>query len=332
MTTSHPLRWAILGTGNIARQFATGLNSSPRQALVAVGSRTQASADTFAAAYKIKTVHPSYEAALRDPEVDAVYISLPNSLHYEWTLKALAAGKHVLCEKPFADNVAQAREMFAAAERAGKVLAEAFMYRSHPLTHAVRAAVAAGKIGQLKMIRTSFLYRAGSTTGNVRFDLGLAGGALMDIGCYCINFARLFAGAEPVAQDAYAHLHESGVDDDNAGILKFPNGILATFTSGMAARADNTADLLGTDGFIQIPIPWKPPIHDAVFHLTDATGTRTTTVVSADRDLYGMEADDFAASVLDGAPLRTPKADTLGNMACLDALRARIGLRFKTDC
>src|SRR5688572_23018537 len=182
------LAWGILGTGNIARQFATGVNASKRGRLVAVGSRDAAKAATFAAAHRIPTACGSYEELIRRPDADAVYNSLPNSLHHEWTIRALRAGKHVLCEKPFASNLAQAQEMFDVAKASGKLAVEAFMYRSHPQTRAALMFIAGGEIGEVKLIRASFCFRTSRIAGNIRFDPALAGGAVMDVGCYCVSF------------------------------------------------------------------------------------------------------------------------------------------------
>jgi xylose dehydrogenase (NAD/NADP) len=321
------LAMGILGTGHIAGVFAEGLNHSERWTLAAVGSRSADSARAFAAKFGAKTTHGSYQALLDDPVIHAVYNSLPNSLHHEWTIKALRAGKHVLCEKPIAVNLGQAQEMFDEARRAGKILVEAFMYRSHPMTHALQRAVREGQIGELKMIRSSFVFSAQSQ-GNVRFDTSLAGGSLMDIGCYCISYSRLFAGKEPAAMTAYGHLHASGVDDYAAGALAFPGGILANFICGMTARSDNAATLHGSDGYIEIPIPWKPPVKDAEFTRVDAAGQRHTTRVSAGKHLYALEADDFAAAILNGTPVAVSEADSIGNQRCLDALRKQIGLSY----
>src|SRR2546428_13775935 len=194
---SDRLRWGILGTGNIARQFAAGMKSAPRSEIVAVGSRSGESANEFARAHATATAHASYQQLLDDQNVEAIYNSLPNSLHHEWTIKALRAGKHVLCEKPFARDEAETQEIFDAARHAGKIVTEAFMYRSNPLTLAVKKAVESGIIGQLLLIRTSFCYRTNKIAGNIRFDRALAGGGLMDIGCYCVNFSRYFASEEP---------------------------------------------------------------------------------------------------------------------------------------
>lgn len=339
------LRWGILGTGNIARQFSAGVNASHRCQLAAVASRQQASADAFARDYQIANAYGDYGALLRDPSVDAIYVSLPNSLHHEWTIRALEAGKHVLCEKPFAMSVEESRQMFDAAQRAGRLVMEAFMYRSHPLTHAVADAIKGGEIGQVKIVRTSFCYRTRKIEGNVRFDPALGGGVLMDVGCYCINFSRFIAGEEPSVLLAAGNRHETGVDDLVCGTLQFPSGILASFTCGMSTQADNTAYVLGTEGYIEIPVPWKPPVKGAQFTIArgippkmdsaaasptapPAPPPRQTISVDAPTELYGMEADDFAAAVIDGKPLPVTPEDTLGNMLAIEKLLLQIQSRW----
>jgi len=322
------LTWGILGTGRIAGQFAAGLKASDRCQLLAVGSRRPETGRDFAARFDIPAVHSSYEGALADPSIQAVYVSLPNGLHHEWTLKALRAGKHVLCEKPLATDLAQAQEMFNTARLTGRVLMEAFMYRCHPLTHALRRVVAEGGIGELKVIRTSFLFAAEKVEGNVRFDCALAGGSLMDVGCYCLSYARFFAGAEPQTIVGGGHLHACGVDDYAAGVLTFPGGIVSSFACGITVKADNTAHLEGTQGYVLVPLPWKPPATDASYTLVDKDGKRHTTVVSANKHLYALEADAFAATVLDGAPIPVSELDSLGNQQCLDTLRRQVGVKF----
>lgn len=334
------LRWGILGTGNIAGQFAAGVAASDRGTLTAVASREPAAAESFAKKHRMPHAFGSYAQVLRCPDVDVVYIALPNALHHRWTLAALHEGKHVLCEKPLASNAAEAEDMFRAADRAGKLLMEAFMYRSHPQTLAVIDAVKDGAIGELKLIRTSFCYRTKRIDSNIRFSRELAGGGLMDVGCYCINFSRLFAGSEPERIEATGHVHESGVDDLAAGTLTFPGGIVGAFACGMTLQADNTAYLCGTEGYIEIPVPWKPTPSKSEFTIARATPPKMDAVgqpaptapprerrqVPAERDLFGFEADDFAAAVLDGAPLRITREDSLGNMRVLDAMRQRLGI------
>ena len=336
------LRWGIIGTGNIAGQFASGCALAKRGVLAAVGSRSQASADTFAAKNGIPRAFATYDALLASDAIDAVYLSLPNSMHHEWTIKSLRAGKHVLCEKPIATNAHQAEEMFDVARKTGLHLVEAFMYQSHPQMQAVLDTIASGTIGQVKLIRTSFCYRTNKIDGNVRFSHALAGGALMDVGCYCLSFSRLIAGQEPSTIQAVATLTEHGVDDMTAGLLHFPNGIAATFSCGMRVQADNTAYVCGTDGYLEIGWPWKPkeqssfsiaknipPRQDGGSVATEPP--RREIKVSADRPLYVLEADDFAATVLDGALPKISRDSTLGNMRALDMVRSHIGLRFHGD-
>jgi len=336
---STKLRWGILGTGNIATQFTAGLKSSRRGLAAAVGSRSPQTAQAFAKTNDVGRALGNYDALIADPEIDVVYNSLPNSLHADWTIRALEAGKHVLCEKPLAMNAAEAERMFDAAQKSCRVLAEAFMYRSHPQTLAVMESVQSGAIGQLRLIRSSFCFRTRKTEGNVRFVRDLGGGSLMDIGCYCINFARLFARAEPAAVHAVARFHPTGVDELAAGTLLFPNGIVSSFACGMCAHADNAAYLCGTEGFIEIPVPWKP-MPGSSFIVTrgnepkmdkpESTSPppRQVRTIDALGDMYGIEADDFAAAVLDGQPPRISREDSIGNMRVLDEMRRQIKLEF----
>jgi predicted dehydrogenase len=342
----NKLRWGILGTGNIAGQFAEGVRASRRGELAAVGSRSLESAKAFSSRFGIPAAVGSYQELVAHPAVDAVYVSLPNSLHKPWTIAALQAGKHVLCEKPIGINAAEAREMFAASQSAGKVLVEAFMYRSHPLTLAIVEAVRRGDIGELKLIRSSFCFHTTKIAGNVRFSSELFGGSLMDVGCYCINFSRLHAGCEPDRMSAAGKIHSSGVDEMAAGMLGFPNGMLASFACGMTVHTDNTAYLCGSEGFIEIPIPWKPPSDEAIYIVSSATPARMDQAgktaaalpgsqprevrkVPVGGALYGIEADDFAATVIDGRPPRLSADDSIGNMRVLDELRRQVGVKFE---
>jgi len=341
------LTWAILGTGNIARQFAAGVRSARRASIVAIGSRSADTARAFAAEHAAGAACGTYEDALKEPAVRAVYVSLPNSMHHQWTIKALRAGKHVLCEKPLAASAAEAHEMFAEARRAGRLLVEAFMYRAHPMLAAAVEVARSGRIGPIRLIRTSFCYRTTRIADNIRFDAALAGGALMDIGCYCIDFSCLVAGQPPAQVHAAGHIHERGVDDVVAGTLTFANGIVAGFTCGMSVQADNSACICGEDGYIEIPVPWKPP-RQATFIIARGTppkmdgarpagtppkldgarppGTppRELRTVDAGADLYGIEADAFAAAVLDGAAPFISQRESLANMQVLDKMRAQL--------
>lgn len=379
------LRFGILSTGNIAGQFTRDLARSRRCVAVAVGSRSAASARAFAAEHGIDTARAygdnagddgsrahdtsvaGYEALLADDGVDAIYIGLPNSLHHDWTLKALAAGKHVLCEKPIAANAEQARAMFDAAEKHGRVLVEAFMYRSTPLMAAVADVVRSGLIGDVRLVRASFCYAMHRWQGNIRFNRDLAGGALMDIGCYCINFARFIArvvnsnaDVDPGDVHATAHLHESGIDNLTVGTLGFDltspldhghasgatSGItsgatsgvrlVSDFVCGMSTQSNNMAIVSGSHGYIEIPVPWKPPMNGCRYTVDFQTPPRLAGggpkpgrkehTLDFDRPVFAYEADDFAATVLDGAAPAITPADSIGNMRVLDAMRRQVGV------
>lgn len=331
------LNFGILSTGNIARSFAADVGLGGRRStLAAVASRSLDSAQAFAATHSIPTAHGSYDALLADPGVDAVYNALPNSMHKQWTIKALAAGKHVLCEKPMALNHAETAEMFAAARQYDRVLIEAFMYRCNPQTHGVIAAVREGLIGQVKLVRTTFCYHTTKIDGNVRFDASLGGGALMDIGCYCVDFSRLVLGGEPTAMHATGRLHASGVDIAASGVLDFPGGAQATFTCGMDVQASNLAQICGTEGYIEVPVPWKPPEDKAIWSIhrmarpkQDAPGpggapTHENRTTDAGQPLYALEADAFARTVLDGEPPFITEQDSLANARVLDELKRQV--------
>ncbi|MEM1108915.1 MAG: Gfo/Idh/MocA family oxidoreductase [Planctomycetota bacterium] len=347
-----PFRFGILGTGNIARQFAEGVADARQSCVAAVGSRSADSAAAFGKLYRLEAADcfGSYDKLIHSDAIDAVYVSLPNHLHAEWTIKALEAGKHVLCEKPFAMNAEESAAMFATAERTGRRLMEAFMYRCHPLMDAVRAEVnssGGGGIGELRMIRASFCYRTTNIDGNVRFQPDIGGGALMDIGSYCLSFARFVAGREPAEAHIVGHRHATGVDDYATAILKFDHddtqpeplrgAITAALTFGMTVQLDNTAHLGGTDGHLQIPVPWKPPINGATYILGGQTppkqdsaegnsGPPDPRVVTVDSPapLYGQQADAFAMAVRTGGPMPVTPNDTLGNMRLIDQLRAQL--------
>jgi D-xylose 1-dehydrogenase (NADP+, D-xylono-1,5-lactone-forming) len=337
---SSKLRWGILGTGNIARQFARGVAASQRGVTTAVGSRSMESAQTFARDFHVPTACGSYGELIAQPDVDAVYNALPNHLHLKWTVDALKAGKHVLCEKPLAMDFAEAEEMFDMARKSGRVLGEAFMYRSHPQTIAVLETLASGAIGDVRLVRTNFCYRTRKPDGNVRFVKEWGGGALMDIGCYCVHFSRTIANAEPTAVSVVANFHSSGVDELAAGTMVFPGGLIASFAAGMCLHADNTTHIFGSEGFIEIPIPWKAEQSPARFTIargnppkmdgpsSTSAPPREVRSIEFTGNLYGIEADDFVATAQDGAEPRITAADSLGNMKVLDEMRRQIGLVF----
>jgi len=318
---SEPLKWGILATGVIDGKFATDLESTNRGILVATGSRSKENAENFATKHGGKG-YGSYDEVLADPDVEAVYNSPPNHLHKEWTIKALRAGKHVLCEKPIALNATEAEEMFRVAEESGKVLVEAFMYRLRPVVKKILETVRSGVIGDVRLIRSNFTFAREADKADARYHAEWGGGSFMDIGAYSVNFCRAVAGSEPTEIHAVAHMHEHGVDDYAAGLFKFGDNILATFTAGMTVMSDRKVFIAGTKGRIMADQPW---FDNETFELT--VGEETTVVeAKQDKPLYTLEAEAFADVVQNGVESWTTMADTLGNMRALDELRRQVGL------
>ncbi len=310
------IRWGILGTGRIAAKFAAELPASRTGRIVATASRTLGSAETFAREYGSEGI-AGYEALLSRPDVDAIYVSLPNTLHREWSIAALEAGKAVLCEKPMALDASEAEEMFACAARCGGLLIEAFMYRAHPQTRRLFEIVSSGAIGEVRLIRSNFTFCREATAGDARFQAGPGGGSLMDVGCYCVDFTRSVVGMEPDRIECFAHRHGSGVDDYAAGLLGFSSGALATFTCGMTVVSDQTAHIAGTEGRIEIPRFWQGK---EGFSLISPGGVVERIEVEETRPIYAVEADAFA-EVMRGGVNWNPPGHTLGNLRVLERLR-----------
>jgi D-xylose 1-dehydrogenase (NADP+, D-xylono-1,5-lactone-forming) len=227
------MRLGLLSTANINNQILAGAAATDRIEVVAVASRNRAKADAYAAEHGIPRAHGSYEALLEDPVADAIYISLPNGMHHEWTMRALAAGKHVLCEKPYTRRPEEAEEAFDAADATGLVLMEAFMYRHHPQTKTVARLVREGAVGRLLAIKATFSFALTDLT-NVRAMPDLDGGALMDVGCYCVSGSRLVAG-EPVSVLAEQVVGKTGVDMALYGTLRFPGDVVAQLEASFLA-------------------------------------------------------------------------------------------------
>ena len=321
------LRWGILSTAGIATEKAIpGFQRASRCEVVAIGSRDVERARAAADRHGIARVHGSYEGLLADPEVDAVYVPLPNHLHAEWTLAAARAGKHVLCEKPLAMSAADAERMIEGCRVEGVTLMEAFMYRLHPSWVAVRELVAAGRIGRLTAVSSWFSYY-NDDPANIRNIRAYGGGALFDIGCYSVNLSRMLFGSEPTRVEA-SILRDaaSGVDVLTSGVLEFGDGI-ATFTCSTRAEPDQQVHVYGTEGRISIGIPFNiPPDRPTHVYVTAggdppvAPATETLTFEPADP--YGVEAERFAAAVLDGEPVPTPPEDAVANLRVIERLFA----------
>ena len=325
MTTR--LRIGVLSTADIAlKKVIPGMRRASRVEVVAIASRDGAQARAVADRLAIPRAHGSYEALLADPDVDAVYIPLPNHLHAEWTIAAARAGKHVLCEKPLAMTVADAERMAAACDAAGVRLMEAFMYRHHPSWVAARELVAAGRIGRLTTVQSWFSY-FNDDPANIRNIRAYGGGALYDIGCYNVNLSRLLFGAEPTGVRASVQREAgSGVDVLTSAILDFDGGT-ATFTCGTRLETDQRVHIYGTTGRISIGIPFNiPPERPTQLFVTaggDPPVAPATEVIEfPPADPYGVEADVFAASVLDGTPLPFGPADAVANLRVIEAIFA----------
>ncbi len=312
---SHPVRWGILSTANIGRSFMIGVGRSRNSCIQAVASREWTRASEWAREHGIPRAFGSYEELFKSGEVDVIYNPLPNSMHAEWTIKALEAGLPVLCEKPFAANAAEARRMVKTSKRTGMLLAEAFMYRFHPMYDRVLETIQEGAIGEVVSIYSSFTLLL-TDRSNIRTSAELAGGALMDVGCYCVNLSRRIAGCEPVR--AHAFERRTTVDDTLLGALEFPNGILAQFDCSIEDNGHARAEITGTKGAILIEQPWFPG--DTEGHFTLRRGARTEEIATAGANGYHLEAEDFVEAYQMQRPPRWGPEDAVANMAVIDAL------------
>ncbi|HEV8488684.1 MAG TPA: Gfo/Idh/MocA family oxidoreductase [Candidatus Limnocylindrales bacterium] len=315
MSNPEPIRWGILGPGMIAGRLLAGARRSSSAEVVAVGSRAPERAAQFAERYAIPTAHGSYEDLVADPRVEAVYIALPNGLHHPWTIRALAAGKHVLCEKPYSSDPADVEAAFDAADAAGLVLSEGFMWRHHPQVALLRSILP--ELGEIQAIRATFSFVL-DEPANIRNRPDLDGGSLMDVGCYCISGARLVAGEEPELAFGVARTGPSGVDERFTGVLRFPGGIVAEFTCGFTAD-HRGLEVIGAAGSVRLTDPW------ASNPATLVRGGVETVIDEADP--YQLELEDIGRAIREKQPPLLGRGDALGQARAIAALResARTG-------
>jgi len=327
--TDKVLNWGLLSTAHINRALITPLGVSKRNRLLAVASRTQESADRYAREWKIPRAHGSYEALLADPEIDVIYNSLPNHLHAEWTIKAVEAGRHVLCEKPLALSVDEVDAMQEAARKHGRVVAEAFMYRHHPQTLKVQEMVKNGSLGDLKLIRGSFRFVLGRE-GDVRLDPAMGGGSIWDVGCYPISYARTVAGENPLDVFGWQVTGPTGIDETFVGQMRFNHEVHAQFDCSFAIPFHAFMEISGSDGRLNIPNPFKPGVDEKIF-LT--RGDTTETIRIKGQELYIGEVEDMADAILLGNPPRISLDDSRANVAVISALleSARAGRSIRLD-
>jgi predicted dehydrogenase len=306
----EPVRWGVLSTARINDLVLDGARQSDRAAFIAVASREERRATEYAREHGIECPHGSYEALLDDADVEAVYISLPNSLHVEWSIRALEAGKHVLCEKPFDKRPAEVERAFDAAERAGLLLMEAFMYRHHPQTRKLKEVVASGAIGELRQLHASFSFLLDDPE-NVRLRPELDGGALMDLGCYCLSQCRLLAG-EPELVFGRQHTGPTGVDMRFTGVLQFPGDVFAEFYCAFDLPERNGLEAIGSKGTALVPDPVR--CRDPHVELN---GMR---IDVEDVDRYLLQIDNFSAAVRGEAEPLLGRNDAVGQARAIDAL------------
>jgi len=335
MSENKKIRWGIFSTGGIAGTFARGLRESETGELLAVASRTQDSANTFAEKNDVPRAYASYDAMLADPEIDAVYIATPHPLHAEWAIKSADAGKHILCEKALTLNWPDAQRIVEAAERNGVQLLEAFMYRCHPQTAKIVELVKSGVLGEIKHIESTFAFNTGADEDSRWLNLELGGGGILDVGCYTVSLVRMIAGAaqnrdfaEPIEVKATGKLGSTGCDDYATALLTFAGGLTATCLTGVRLNADGHCKIYGSKGNLTVPSPWFCSATPNL--ILEQSSEKQEITVESPKNLYAYEADSLAA-LIRGEKLPIPAQtalDALGNMRTLDLWRKQIGLVY----
>jgi D-xylose 1-dehydrogenase (NADP+, D-xylono-1,5-lactone-forming) len=310
------LNWGVLSTARINQALIPPLRASKRNQLAAVASRTQESAEDYARKWKITRAYGSYESLLADPEIDVIYNPLPNHLHAEWTIKAVEAGKHVLCEKPLALNVDEVDAIQSAAREHGRVVAEAFMYRHHPQTVKVQELVKNGSLGALKLIRGAFSYVL-SHEADVRLDPAMGGGSIWDVGCYPISYARSVLGANPREVFGWQSTGPTGIDETFVGQMRFDHDVLAQFDCSFVVPLRWFMEVVGSEGTLSIPSPFKPQTDEKIY-LT--RGDKTETIKVKGQELYIGEVEDMADAILLGHEPRISLEDSRANVVVISAL------------
>jgi len=319
------LHWGLLSTAHITKALLGPLRTSKRNRLLAVASRSEDIAIEYAHKHKVERAYGSYTDLLADPDIDVIYNPLPNHLHAEWTIKAVQAGKHVLCEKPLALSLAEVDAISTASERYRKVVVEAFMYRTHPQTLKVQEIVAGGKLGKIKLVRGSFTYIA-TNPDNIRWKPEMGGGALWDVGCYPLSYTRTLLGVEPLDVFGSQVTGPTGVDELFVAQLHFPapywnrdypEHVYAQFDCSFIIPDHTFMEIIGDEATLIIPRPFTPGLKEKLF-LTRAGKTETIAVKGA--KLYTGEVEDLADAILLGKPPRVSLNDSRSNTAAILAL------------
>ena len=308
------MRLGIVSTADINRKVIPGAHASEKVELVAVASRDQRRAEEYAKTWEIERAYGSYEALLEDPDVDAVYISLPNTMHREWSIRSLEAGKHVICEKPFSRHPDDVEAAFDAAERSGRLLTEAFMYRHNPQTTRLAELVRDGAIGELRVVRSAFSYSL-YDADNIRLRTDVDGGSLMDVGCYCVSGSRLLAG-EPEAVLGQAYIGPTGTDWVFTASMRFPGDVLALFDCGTCLPERDELEAIGSEGSLFLDDPWH--CHEPVIELRRDDGVERIELEPVDS--YRLELENLADAIAGTAPLLLGREDALGQARTIAAL------------
>ena len=309
-----PVRWGILSTAHINRLVIPPAHSSAKTELLGVASRDQARAEEYARQWEIPRAYGSYESLLADDEIEAVYISLPNNLHCEWSIRSLEAGKHVLCEKPMGKRAAEVEEAFDVAERAGRLLSEAFMYRHNPQGRRLRELLDEGAIGEPRIVRARFGF-ALFDTDNIRLRLDVEGGSLMDVGCYCVNGSRLVAG-EPELVFGQQLTGPSGTDWVFAGSLRFPGEVFGLFDCWTSLPERDELEVIGSDGSLFLDDPWHA--REPVIEIRSDGNSERIELEQADS--YLLELENVSDAIRGEGELLLGRADAVGNARALEAL------------
>jgi predicted dehydrogenase len=316
--SATPLRWGVLSTARILEELLPGFEASPTAELVAIASRDGERAARFADVNGIATSYGSYEELLADETLECVYIPLPNSLHSEWVRAALQAGKHVLCEKPMTPNSAEAQELFDLAAAHDLRLMEAFMYRHHSKTKKLRELIEQGAIGDPRVVRMRFHFRVEDPASDIRYMPDMAGGALRDVGCYCVSLANYLADAAPREVVARMSAAPSGVDETFAATMEFGSGMVAVFDCGMASPLDVGVEVLGSEGRAIVEMPWYAHLEPlAIFLETPAGSTRLETPGA---NAYQLELENFCAAVRGEAEPEISATETVRNLQTIERL------------
>jgi predicted dehydrogenase len=309
------MRLGLLSTARINDAILGGAKDTDRVDVMAVASRDEERAEAYAREHGLERSHGSYEALLADDEIDGVYISLPNRLHHEWTLAALDAGKHVLCEKPYSRRPTEVEEAYDRAESAGRVLMEAFMYRHHPQTAIVKALVDDGALGRVRLVKTAFRFVL-PTLDDIRASAELDGGSLMDVGCYCVSGSRLLAG-EPEHVRGEQVLGPSGIDMSFHGTMRFPSDVVAQFDCSFALPRYQRLEVEGEEGGLVVESPWRTDWPGDVLLRRDDEVER---IDVPGGDAYRFELENFADAAEGKAPPLLDREDALGQARAIDAL------------